>query len=99
MNILKTSAQAEIEIRMIDTTYIALIAEKRKKHVIIYTILCVWVSLSLQHGKIKVEEPNQPLFILQVSTYKKSKQENKENVSNNGYGGMQADSIYMKLVN
>jgi hypothetical protein len=49
---------------------------------------------------MKVEEPNQPLFILQLSTYKKSKQENKENVSNNGHGGMQADSTYMKkLVN
>ena len=100
INILKTSVQAEIKIRMINATYIALIGEKQKKHVIIYTILRVWVSLSLQHGKIKVEEPNQPLFILQLPTYKKSKQENKENVSNNGYGGMQADSTYMKkLVN
>jgi hypothetical protein len=31
-----------------------------------------------------------------LPTYKKSKQENKENVSNNDHGGMQADSTYRK---
>ena len=41
MNISKTSAQVEIKIRMIDTTYIALIGKKRA---IIYTILRVSVS-------------------------------------------------------
>jgi hypothetical protein len=32
-----------------------------------------------------------------LPTYKKSKQENKENVSNNDHGGMQADSTYRNL--
>ena len=66
MNHLKTSVQAEIEIRMINATYIALIGKKAEKRVIIYTILCISVSLSLQHGQTKVEEPHQPWFILQL---------------------------------
>jgi len=35
MNCLKTSVQAEIEIRTLSTSYIALIGKKRKKRVII----------------------------------------------------------------
>jgi hypothetical protein len=31
-----------------------------------YTILHISVSLSLQHGQTKVEEPHQPWFILQL---------------------------------
>jgi hypothetical protein len=64
MNLLKTSVQAEIEIRMIDATYIALIGKKPKKHIIVYTLLHILVSQSLQHGQTKVEEPHQPQWFI-----------------------------------
>ncbi|KIM74143.1 hypothetical protein PILCRDRAFT_14692 [Piloderma croceum F 1598] len=46
-----------------------------------YAILCVLVSLSLQHGQIKVNLINLGSFsnYKKLPTYKKSKQENKEN--------------------
>jgi len=110
INLLKTSAQAEIEIRMIGATYIALIGKKWAKpwaghhtHVIIYTILYILVSLRLQHGETKVEEPHQFNSFSnykKLPTYNESKHENKENVSNSDHGGMKADNTYMeKLVN
>jgi hypothetical protein len=63
MNILKTSVQAEIEIRTIEATYIALIGKKAEKtrHYICYPL-----PLGLQHGQMKVEEPHQPWFIFQL---------------------------------
>src|ERR1700733_4648151 len=63
MNFLKTSVQAEIEIRTIGATYIALIGKKAEKT---RHYLRVSISPSLQHGQTKVEEPHQPWVILQL---------------------------------
>ena len=98
MNFLKTSVQAEIEIRMINTTYIALIGKKRKKHVIIFASRSPQASNMVKQRLKNLINLDSFSNYKKLPTYKKSKQENKENVSNNDHGGVQADSTYRKLL-
>ena len=62
MNFLKTSVQAEIDIRMISAAYIAFIGKSGKT----CHYLHVSISPSLQHGQMRVEKPHQPWVICQL---------------------------------
>jgi hypothetical protein len=96
MNFLKTSVQAKIEIRMFGTTYIALIGKKQKKCVIIFTSQFPRAPNMVKRRLKNLTNLGSFSNYKKLPTYKKSKQENKENVSNNDYGGMQADRTYRK---
>ena len=88
MNFLKTSVRAEIEIRTIGATYIALIGKKRKKRVIIFASRFPRASNMVKWRLKNLINLGSFSNYKKLPTYKKSKQENKENVSNNDHGGM-----------